>query len=160
MSDYAFRLRVTLSNRRPVVIPPTRRRAASLQERLARQTALDWNRSCAAVVITAYDDLVPQWDSAGRVRLAVEVKHGRAVIFPRGQLTCALHGASDGIAAKELVMGLVAMSPLDGSGVEPEYFADYTPEQLAWVTAHGEAIDMERQDRYCDPETGEVRRTA
>lgn len=108
------------------------------------------------VTITAYDDLVPQWDSAGRVRLTVEVKHGRAVIFPKGQLTCALHGTSDGIKAKELVMALVAMRPGD---TDADYFEDYTAEQLAWVTEHGEAIGIEREARYCD-QNGEVRKSA
>jgi hypothetical protein len=57
-------------------------------------------------------------------------------------------------------MALVAMHPSDGNGVDNEYYADYTPAQIAWVEAHGEALDMVRQDRYCDPETGECRRTA
>jgi hypothetical protein len=105
------------------------------------------------VTITAYDDLVPGWDSAGRVRLTCEVKHGRAVVFPKGQLTCALHAASDGIKAKGLVMSLVAMRPGD---TDADYFADYTPDQLAWVTEHGEALSMERETRYCD-ENGNVR---
>ena len=106
------------------------------------------------VTITAYDDLVPQWDSAGRVRLTVEVKHGSTVVFPKGQLTCALHGTSDSIEAKELVMSLVAMQPGD---TDADYFADYTPEQLAWVTEHGETLDMVCDTRYRD-EDGNVRK--
>jgi hypothetical protein len=109
------------------------------------------------IAIRAYDDLVPGWDNAGRVRLTVEVRHGSAVVFPKGQLTCALHGASDGTAARELVMALVAMRPGD---TDEDYFAGYTPEQFAWVTEHGEALDAEREHRYCGPETGEVRRSA
>lgn len=132
MSDYAFHLRI----------------------RLYRSVGPTQSPVCT---ITAYDDLVPQWDSAGRVRLTVEVRHDGVVVFPKGQLTCALHGLSDGIAAKELVMALVAMKPGD---TDRDHFADYTPDQLEWCEAHGEAIDMERMARYCDPETGEVRRTA
>jgi hypothetical protein len=112
------------------------------------------------ITIRAYDDLVPGWDSAGRVRLTVEVRHCAEIIFRKGQLTCALHAASDSLQARELVMALVAMHPSDGNGVDNEYYADYTPAQIAWVEAHGEALDMVRQDRYCDPETGECRRTA
>lgn len=128
------------------------------------------------VTITAYDGFIPAdidatgtahpgsnpycwtpgWDSAGRIKLTCEVKYGSEVIFPAGQLTCALHGASDGIAAKELVMSLVAMRPGD---TDADYFAGYTPEQLAWATEHGESLGMERERRYCD-EDGNVRKEA
>lgn len=158
MSDPAFTLRIKLSNRRPVVVPPARRRTASMQERIARKEAIDWNRSCASVTITAYDDLVPGWDSAGRVRLTCEVKHGSVVVFPKGQLTCALHAASDGIQAKELVMSLVAMHPSHARYRQDFLDQGYTPEQLAWVEAHGEALDGEREARYCNPEDGSVRK--
>lgn len=109
-----------------------------------------------AITIHAYDDLVPQWDSAGRIRLTCEVRHGGKVVFPKGQLTCALHGTSDGIKAKELIMSLVAMRPGD---TDADYFAGYTPEQLAWVTEHGEALGAEREARYCDKD-GNVRKEA
>lgn len=119
------------------------------------------------VTITAFDGHNPNdpsetggwrsgWDSAGRVKLTCEVKHGGKVIFPVGRLHCALHGSSDGIEARELVMSLVAMHPSAGGGEGEDYYADYTPEQLAWVEAHGEALDMERMHRYCD-EDGNVR---
>lgn len=114
-------------------------------------------RRSANCIIRAYDDLVPLWDSAGRIRLTCEVRHDGVVVFPKGQLTCAVHGTSDGIEAKELVMALVAMRPGD---TDADYFADYTPEQLAWVTEHGEALSMEREARYCDPKTGDVRKSA
>jgi hypothetical protein len=110
------------------------------------------------VTITAYDDLVPGWDNAGRVRLTCEVKHGSTVVFPKGKLVCALHSASDSIEAKDLVMALVAMHPSAGGGEGDDYYADYTPEQLAWVEEHGETLDMERQTRYCD-ENGNVRKS-
>jgi hypothetical protein len=111
------------------------------------------------IVITAYDDLTPQWDSAGRIRLTVEVRHAGKVVFPKGQLTCALHGASDGLHARELVMALVGMHPSDGNGVGDDYYTDYTAEQIDWAEVFGERISMEREARYCDPETGEVKRT-
>ncbi len=40
---------------------------------------------------------------------------------------------------------------------DAEFFEGYTPEQLEWVTTHGEELDCIKHDRYCDPETGEVR---
>lgn len=36
----------------------------------------------------------------------------------------------------------------------------WAPEQLAWVDAWAEHLDCEKQARYCDPETGEVRRAS
>lgn len=115
------------------------------------------------ITIAAFDGPVENkygwtsgWDSAGRVKLTCEVKHGSEVIFPAGQLYCALHGTSDGIKAKECVMSLVAMRPGD---TDADYFASYTPEQIAWVTEHGEALDGERERRYCD-ENGNVRKEA
>lgn len=99
------------------------------------------------VVIRAWDNA--GWDSAGRIKLNVEVRHGGKVIFPKGQLHCALHGTSDGTAARELVMSLVAMQPGDA---EEDYFADYTPDQLDWVTRYGGALGCERESRYCDVE--------
>lgn len=106
------------------------------------------------ITITAYDDLPS--DSAGRVRLTCEVKHGSEVIFERGKLTCGLHKASDSIEAKELVMGLVAMRPGD---TDRDYFAGYTAAQRAWVIQHGEELSAERERRYCD-ENGHVRSVA
>lgn len=109
------------------------------------------------ITIRAYDDMVPSWDEAGRVRLTCEVKHGREVIFPKGQLYCALHGTSDGIAARELIMSLVGMAPDAGGGEGEDYYADYTPEQIAWANEHWEALACEREARYCD-ENGNPRK--
>lgn len=112
------------------------------------------------IVIKAYDDLVPQVDYRGAYRLTCEVRHGGKVIFPKGQLVCTLAPGytTDGIDARELVMALVAMAPDARSGVGDDYFADYTESQLEWVNTHWEGLDSERSDRYCDPETGAVKR--
>lgn len=126
MSDPAFALRVRLHN----------------------------GHTTSYAMIYAYDDLRPQWDEAGRIRLAVEVREGGKIIFPKGQLYCALHGSSDGIRARELVLSLVAMKPGD---TDADYFADYTPEQLEWAEAHSDDISMVRESRYCD-ENGNPRK--
>ena len=116
------------------------------------------SREAPSIVIRAYDDYFrPSWDSAGRVRLAVEVLQDGEVIFPLGQLYCAVHGASDGNSAKELVMSLVGMAPAARGGEGPEYYADYTADQLAWADMHHEMLGCERERRYCDPTTGMVR---
>ncbi len=104
------------------------------------------------IIIRAYDDL--GWDEAGRVKLTCEVRQAGLVIFPRGQLYGAVHGTSDGTRARELVMALVAMAPDAGSGVDDGYWADYTESQLVWVNMHWEALDAERDARYCDESGG------
>lgn len=108
------------------------------------------------IVIRAFDCL--GWDEAGRIKLTYEVREGDKLIFPAGQLYSAVHGASDSIRAKEHTLAHIAMHPTDGSGVDDDFYEGYTPEQIAWVEEHGEAIDIERMDRYCDAETGEVHR--
>ncbi len=109
------------------------------------------------VTITAFDDL--GWDSAGRVRLTCEVRHGGRVVFPRGQLTCALHGSSDGNAARELVMSMVGMHPSAGGGEGDDYYEDYTPEQMQWAETHGDALCAESAARYCN-DNGSIRGAA
>ena len=110
------------------------------------------------VTITAYDD---QWHMQGtHGRIDIEVKHGSELVFPRGVLWIgvpkALGHGSDSLYAKEAVMACVALKPGD---TDDDHFAGYTPEQLAWVKEHGEALDMERERRYCD-EDGNVRKSA
>ena len=108
------------------------------------------------ITIRAFDDLPS--DYRGAFRLTVEVKHGREVIFPRGQLECTLAPGwtTDGNRARELVMALVEMAPDAGSGVDDDYWEGYSERQLAWVNEHWETLSCERQARYCD-ESGDVK---
>lgn len=80
-------------------------------------------------------------------RLDVEVKQGGKVIFEKGFLYCGIPSQEsiDGDAAKECVLSLVAMAPGD---TDREYFENYTPEQLEWVSAHGEELRYEADRRY------------
>ena len=96
------------------------------------------------------------YSPTGHTRIDVEVRHGGRAVFRRGDTWCAVPcgTTTDGIAAKELVMALVAMKPGD---TDSDYFAGYSAEQLAWAEKYGEAIDSERYYWYCDPDTGEVR---
>jgi hypothetical protein len=43
---------------------------------------------------------------------------------------------------------------------DAEYFADYTEDQLDWARSNGEGLSCEREYRYCDPETGAVRKAS
>jgi len=108
------------------------------------------------VIIRAFDAPY-EYSPTGHSRIDVEVTHGGRVIFPRGATWCGVPRGTttDGIEARELVLSLVAMKPGD---TDQDYFASYTPEQLAWTEEYGEAIDRERQSRYCDG-NGNVRKT-
>jgi hypothetical protein len=116
------------------------------------------------IVIRAYDATHGPGDGMpgrpigphGHHPIDIEVRHGGKVIFPRGFLRCGVNAYTsiDGIEAKELVMSAVAMKPDD---TDEDYFAGYTPDQLAWAEAHGEALSCERDARYCDPETRRLR---
>jgi hypothetical protein len=72
-------------------------------------------------------------------QIDVEVRQGGRVVFPRGQLYCGLPSfrSVDGPDARELVLSLVAMRPGD---TDRDYFAHYTPEQLAWVDRNGDGV--------------------
>lgn len=106
------------------------------------------------IVIHAWDGGVQH--PYGHNRLDVELRMGGKVIFPRGVTWCAVNSYTsiDGIDAKELVMSLFAMKPGD---TDSEYFEKYSPEQLEFAETYGEDIDYVKHDRYCDPESGEVR---
>jgi hypothetical protein len=111
-------------------------------------------RTGPLVVIHAFDG--NHTGPHGHSRIDVEVRLGGRVIFPRGATWCGVPAGTcmDGIEAKESVLSLVAMKPGD---TDEDYFADYTPEQLAFAEEYGESISLERETRYCDPETGSVR---
>lgn len=105
------------------------------------------------IVIRAYN---ANEVSGSHNQINVEVRQGGKVIFPRGTLYCGLtqNYSLDGVHAKELVMSLVAMKLGD---TDSDYFASYTPEQLAWADTYGDLLTTTRESRYCDPETGAVR---
>ena len=103
------------------------------------------------IIVTVYDDL--GWASNGGIKISCEVRHGGKVIFPRGQLWGSLPPgrSSDGIAAREHALAMVAIKPGD---TDEDFFKDYSPEQLAWLKEYAEHVDMIRSDRYCDPQDG------
>ncbi len=80
------------------------------------------------------------------------------VVFAPGDTWCGIpgHQTTDGIYAREAVCSLLAMKPGD---TDSDYFASYTPEQLAWAEAHGEDLRLASDARYCD-ENGNPRRGA
>lgn len=97
------------------------------------------------IVIRAWDGGMA--GSATHNRIDIEVRHGGEIIFARGDTWCATPYSIDGIEARESVLSCVAMKPGD---TDEEYFASYTPKQLAWASKYGEALSGEREARYCD----------
>jgi len=112
-----------------------------------------YNGKTSTVVVHAFEG---GCQAPNHTRIDVEVRMNGKVIFPRGATWCGIPGnhSVDGIHAKELVLSLIAMKPGD---TDPDYFKDYTEDQLEFVERYGEELNMARLDRYCDPETGEPR---
>lgn len=106
------------------------------------------------IIIHAWDGNAPTMNSHNRIDC--ELRMGGKIIFPRGETYCGLprHTCIDGIAARELVLSLFAMKPGD---TDDEYFKAYTEEQLDFAKTYGEDLDIVKQERYCDPETGECK---
>lgn len=83
-------------------------------------------------------------------QIDVEVRQGGRVVFPRGALYCGLPSfrSVDGPHARELVLSLVAMKPGD---TDDDFFANYTPEQLAWVDRNADGVSY-AASRYAPKE--------
>lgn len=106
------------------------------------------------IIVRVFEDAPSRYND--RASFSAEVTHGGKVIFPRGQLYYGLGmGTSeDDNGAKECALALVELKPGD---TDAEYFSGYTPEQIEWANEYGDVISMERENRYCDPETGGMR---
>lgn len=108
--------------------------------------------------ITAYDGGHDGDFTVTHQRVDLEVKHRGQVIFSRGQLWVGIPSGhcTDSPYAKDAVLSAVATKPGD---TDADFFAYYTPDQLAWVKRHSDEINGVRQHRYCD-DSGSVRKSA
>lgn len=86
-------------------------------------------------------------DWAGRCGVGFELKQGRRTIFRCVDSEGAAYGhhTVDGDKAVRNVMGWLTLKPGD---TDSEYFAKYTPEQLAFCSAHAETLSLEVLDRF------------
>lgn len=77
-------------------------------------------------------------------RVNIEVKVGGEVLFPMGQLYVGVNfmHATNGNFAKNLVCECLALKPGD---TDADFFADYTPKQLAFVKAHSDLFTMKAE---------------
>jgi hypothetical protein len=105
-------------------------------------------------MIYAYDG--GKYDNAPRLgvgadRIDVMVRHEGKTIFPLGATYCGTPSmpgegwSLDGPKVRALVLSLVAMKPGD---TDPDYFASYTEEQIAWAERFGDELTCERMTRY------------
>jgi len=67
--------------------------------------------------------------SGGKSMLGYELKDGRTVVFAGDDFGCSPMHAIDSL---ETVMGLLGFLIVGDGDVDPTYFTDYTPEQIAW----------------------------
>lgn len=105
------------------------------------------------VIVDAFEG---EHQQPNHTKINVVVKLNRKTIFKFGDTWCGIpsHHSIDGVYAKESVLHLIAIKPGD---TDPSYFEGYTEEQLDFADSLGEQLFMAAQDRYCDPQTGEVR---
>lgn len=91
----------------------------------------------------------------GHNYLRLELRFEGRTLWTDGRVGLPAGTCVDGVEARELALSLFAMKPGD---TDREFFSDYTEEQLEFVSTYGEEIGLIREDRYCDPETGAVRK--
>ena len=96
------------------------------------------------------------WDTGttgeyGKARLAYELREHEnrktTVLFTgRDFFASPMHA----IDSDSTVSGLLAFLTLQPGDTDAEYFANYTPRQMAYVEMHAELLDMDRLDRFGD----------
>lgn len=73
-------------------------------------------------------------------------EHGKSVVvFQANDCGVAPSDSVDGDASLRALLGFLCLKPGD---TDREYFKDYTPAQLAFANAHGEALACETFDRF------------
>jgi hypothetical protein len=81
-----------------------------------------------------------RYDSHGKTILAYEFTMNGEVVFEGEDFACSPLHAVDSDAALAGLMGFLTLRPGD---TDPDYFAGYSPEQLAFAREHAEALQME-----------------
>ena len=104
------------------------------------------------VSITAYD--CGQTYQGGRTKIFCQLNWtpvtGKASrLFPLHDfyVGVGMGQTDDGDSAKESAVSLFCLKPGD---TDDDFFKDYTPEQLEWVTSYGEELYMAKLDRFGD----------
>jgi len=98
------------------------------------------------LTVRAFESSKQQYISP-HTRLDLEARYDGKVLFPLGALYIGVpsHHSIDSDAAKRSALGCFALKPGD---TDADFFEDYTREQLAWVSAHGEELSLIVYDRF------------
>ena len=81
----------------------------------------------------------------GRCNLSYSLKEGKKVIFKGSDFGPSPMYSIDGDKTVAALLSFLTLKPGD---TDPDYFANYTPEQFAFASEHGEAIQCYSMDRF------------
>jgi hypothetical protein len=98
--------------------------------------------------LTLWDGNYGRFDSGQektRYRLTMTEAGKTTVLFEGHDFGRAPSDASDSDGAVKGIMGFLTLRPGD---TDADYFAEYTPEQLAFAQSHAEALSMEVVARF------------
>lgn len=85
--------------------------------------------------------------TSGHTTIELELVCGGLRLWPRGSTTVGTpaHVSIDGKEAKALALSLFELKPGD---TDADFFADYTPEQLAFVERYSDSFWCARAERF------------
>lgn len=85
--------------------------------------------------------------TSGHTTIEFELVVAGSVLWPRGSTTIGTpaHVSVDGDEAKALALSLFELRPGD---TDADFFADYTPEQLAFVERYSDSFWCARTERF------------
>jgi hypothetical protein len=103
-----------------------------------------------------YDTLIPpkqpRW--IGETRLAYRLYDGGRLIFEGDDFGCGMDMAIDSDLSVASLLSFLSLQPGD---TDPDYFASYTPEQLAWCQDRAEDLSIVAFDLENPEEAAEAR---
>lgn len=91
-------------------------------------------------------------DSAGRCVISYRLNSEGRTLFEGSDYAAHVHDSLE--TDDSLVEGLMTFLTLRPGDTDEEYFANYTPEQLAFCDAHAETLQCEMGHRFQCPECG------
>ncbi len=80
-----------------------------------------------------------RYDNRGQSYLGYELRDARKLVFEGDDFAGSPLHADDSDATVASLLGFLSLRPGD---TDADYFADYTPAQLAWCQSRGEELSM------------------
>lgn len=99
------------------------------------------------VIIRAFESHKASLRNSTHTTLDLELRFKGKDIFPKGAVYIGIpvQHPIDGKYAKGCAVRAFALKPGD---TDADFFADYTPDQIAFVTHFGEHLDVEASNRF------------